>query len=96
MAFAQLGSAYHAAKETGKAVLAYEQAVVLAPDYSAAMHNLALCYFDDRNYEMAEQWFRKALTNGSTKDFHQVCNCANVESLCDCGVSRHTSISATR
>ena len=70
LGFAQLASVYRDLDETDKAITAYERSIELDPNFSAALHNVALCYMAQQRYREAENYFLRAL---KSKDrFHQV------------------------
>jgi tetratricopeptide (TPR) repeat protein len=53
MAYNNVGSVYFAQGENAKAILVYEKALALKPDYGQAQYNVSVAYCNRENYELS-------------------------------------------
>lgn len=57
----KIGIAYHQMGQLDLALMSYENATRLNPNYAEAMNNIGTVYYSKKDYKKAEEYFRKAL-----------------------------------
>jgi tetratricopeptide (TPR) repeat protein len=60
MAYFNLGNAYSSLDRKQEAIASYKRAIELNPGYAKAYYNLAALYHEQRDYELANDYYRKA------------------------------------
>ncbi|MCA9406865.1 MAG: tetratricopeptide repeat protein, partial [Candidatus Omnitrophica bacterium] len=69
-AYGMVGYAYYLLGETDQAIKYYEKAAALEPEFFWYAFNLGTLYYQQNNFELAEQWLNKTLVKNTYQDVY--------------------------